>query len=776
MNSVLLLALLLGGTSGQAAPAPAVSSVPADTTGLGVVRGTVLSAHSGTPLPRAVLELRTAEGFRFAVADSAGRYRLEGVPAGEHRLRALALDHAPLEVTARLGPSGLVQLDLTLDLRPIVLPPLLASVDTVPGFGDVRVVASGEGRPRHLRETELRALETSPGMAELGLGDAAAPPAGPDPDHPSVLYVRGAASDLKLVLLDGAPVYAPFHLGGLMDAFQPGVLREARLWVGGAPARFDGGISYVLDMRTRGGATDRVRTAGAVDLLGARTRVEGPVGPGSFLVGGRTVHGAVHEDITGSPLPYDYEDLLARVDLPLGEESGLSATGFWNREAVALEALAGEEDVAYWGNLAGSARWHGRLGEGRLELVAATGDFTTRLPVAIDGFRIAEGSSRRSRVEALYGQKAGPGRVDAGLSLERLAVNLQSEPVPSMEDGSPATSLPAAPERQVPARGEAAGSVLGAFADVAWNPMEELELRAGLRTDAFMTEHRLRIAPRLGASWKAGEGTVLSLAVGRFHQYVRAPETVLAADLDGWTPSLEQGAEAGGEELPAGALLAVVGASHLVLGLENRLREDVNLGLEAYLKAYDGLPFAEGLRSSGADMWLQRAGEHWNAWLGYSIGWAWTESSPERPTSRFAGRHLLSGGAGAALPSGLDLDVGLAYGSGLPFTPIPRTADGDTGESLPVLARATVENPEEGPDPGLGAPHGSYLRLDARLSRTWSGRLDHREFELTPYLKLLNALDRRDALFYHFDPERDLRPRSLAALPLLPVVGLEWRI
>jgi hypothetical protein len=53
----------------------------------------------------------------------------------------------------------------------------------------------------------------------------------------------------------------------------------------------------------------------------------------------------------------------------------------------------------------------------------------------------------------------------------------------------------------------------------------------------------------------------------------------------------------------------------------------------------------------------------------------------------------------------------------------------------------------------------------------WFGR----DVVLRPYLKVLNALNRRDALFYHFERWRDQDPRPLADLPLLPVMGVEWR-
>jgi hypothetical protein len=43
------------------------------------------------------------------------------------------------------------------------------------------------------------------------------------------------------------------------------------------------------------------------------------------------------------------------------------------------------------------------------------------------------------------------------------------------------------------------------------------------------------------------------------------------------------------------------------------------------------------------------------------------------------------------------------------------------------------------------------------------------------YLRVLNALDRRDALFYYFEPWRDPDLTPLAELSVIPVLGIEWR-
>ena len=106
-----------------------------------------------------------------------------------------------------------------------------------------------------------------------------------------VLFMRGSTTELKLVLLDGIPVYTPFHVAGLMNSFEPAVLGSADLLVGGAPAAYDGGLTHILDLRTREPRRDRVRASGAIDLVSASGALELPLGSrAGALVSGRGLH------------------------------------------------------------------------------------------------------------------------------------------------------------------------------------------------------------------------------------------------------------------------------------------------------------------------------------------------------------------------------------------------------------------------------------------------------------------------------------------------------
>jgi hypothetical protein len=194
----------------------------------------------------------------------------------------------------------------------------------------------------------------------------------------------------------------------------------------------------------------------------------------------------------------------------------------------------------------------------------------------------------------------------------------------------------------------------------------------------------------------------------------------------------------------------------------------------AFYKSYDGTPEVNGLRSSGIDLWLNWKNGPWAAWGGYSLAWAWSQQELLGTSDRFSARQLLSGGVSAPLPSGVRLDVRLASSRGIPYTPIPTSATGGfPGTNDEVYDEIAQE--ARARDAISGAPAGSYLRIDARVSRRWTARLLGTDVELAPYLKVLNALDRRDALFYQFEAGRDLRPRSLESVPFLPVIGIEWR-
>ncbi|HEY0811272.1 MAG TPA: carboxypeptidase regulatory-like domain-containing protein, partial [Longimicrobiales bacterium] len=388
------------------------------------VRGQVRSEGSGNPLRLATVEVVSANRILQTTTDSFGVYVLRNVPSGRRILRATHLDHAPLEIEVVVNSTQNLVLDFGLELRPVKLAPVTARATTMKSASDT--APSGEAA---LGQAEVKAMEATPGVAELGLADATREVPGQQPTDPTdILYVRGGTADLKLVLLNGAPVYAPFHLGGLINALDGDFMRAARLYVGGAPARYDGGLSYVMDLETRAGRSAQSHATLGFDLLGSRTLVEGPITESStYLIGARSVHGMGARAFLDDPFPYSYTDGIGRLDLP-APGGQLTLTGFWNQETVRLDSLSGGNARAIWGNTAASVRYRGEILGSEADIIVAIGDFHTQLPVG--GVRpiVTEGTARRMRAVAHFARTVGTVGLQYGVTAERQRFDFRAWP------------------------------------------------------------------------------------------------------------------------------------------------------------------------------------------------------------------------------------------------------------------------------------------------------------------------------------------------------------
>lgn len=723
----------------------------------GVIRGSVRSEQTGQAVPYAVVEVASSTTTLRVTADSVGSYLVRGVPAGRRRVRARALDHAPLEVDVLVQPGREARVDFDLRFAPV---PLVGLTVT----GEVEERGIGGTDPGELGRAVVRSLEVTPGVAELGLTELSRVVGdGQDPADPTdVLYVRGAPADLRRVLLDGAPVYAPFQAGGLLQAFEPALMSRADLYLGGAPARYDGGLSYLLDLETRAGGRDRFRSSGTADLLTAQVMAEGPVGPrAGFLFGARTVHGGGASWLMNDPFPSGYQDLIGRVDVDMGRFGQLRATGYWNRESIDLgDEPSGRYEEAAWGNRAGALNYRGSIAGRSIEATAAAGLYRARLPLGNSIQRLmVDGSSRQTRLALDISEGDEGLRVNYGASYEETAITQRARAL-SLLAGEVSST--------------ASGNAAGVYLDLDWEAAPRLRIRGGLRADHFSSTGMgtTQLTPRLALAWTISERAVLTLAGGRFRQLVRRGEEFEPASLDIFARAHDSGFRA-------------AEASHLLIGLEQLLTDRVRLGIEGYYKRFGEMPTEFGLvraNTSGLDFWLRGSGGRLKGWAGYSLAWVWTgPTKAGNATDLFSGRQLLSLGATADLGGGGFLGLRLAYGAGVPYTAVPdgpiagEMVNEKSGAAV-LLANAreiVLESPSIASLPG--APDAPYLRLDAEFSYPLHTRWGGAPVTFTPYLKVYNALDRRDALFYRSDGAVPGSPRPLAALPVLPVFGFEWR-
>jgi hypothetical protein len=209
------------------------------------------------------------------------------------------------------------------------------------------------------------------------------------------------------------------------------------------------------------------------------------------------------------------------------------------------------------------------------------------------------------------------------------------------------------------------------------------------------------------------------------------------------------------------------------------------LSLQGYWKTTRGLPVLGGadLQHTGFDVWLTQPVGRVVVWGNYSMAWAWTELIQDVRTDIFSGRHFLRAGAMADVGRRVRLEADISFGAGLEFGEIPRPGpanlsmvpgSGPEGTPGPSFSAVPGDGPITIPSILVTVPEGSYVRLNLRATAQFDSHLFGRRTTLQPYIRVINVLDRADALFYQFDQASDPEPRAFGAVPILPVIGIEW--
>lgn len=782
-------AVLLG--TGAAAQAPTT----------GVVQGTVRAASSGEPVAGAAVQV--LELGREARTDRDGRFRLAEVPLGRWRVRAVAPGFAPAERVVTLPASGELVVELTLPARPIALQGLEVR-------GEPRA-AHGAG-PGALR-IEPEVVRALPAAAEPDVLQALQllPSVQAASDFSSAPYVRGGSPDQNLLLLDGAPLFNPYHLGGVFGAFDPAVVAAVDVLPGAFPARLGDRLSSVIEVRTREGRRDRVHGSGGLGLISSRASLDGPLpgGRGSFLVSARRTYldavvglGRALR-LSSGRFPYAFTDAHLKLDRDVGRGGQLTASLYLNDEQFRIPQPKGFDGTARfdWGSRLGSLRYRHTLApnlvaELRLAATGFGGRFLardrpcTRDPdypeVCVYTDDPAERDTlvttlqARTRMTDLlagtdvvwYGARH---ELHAGLQVDAYRLEHDLRVAPYKFDDL----VPNLWQRQAP-------RTLAAYVEDEWRPSDRLRLRGGLRV-LEAGDAGTAWMPRLGAEYELTPSVSLALGGGRYAQALhtlRNEESVVAGLI---AYDLLRGAT-------AGTGLSI--ARDLAAGVTWQPAAATLLRLDAYRRAYDRVPVpppaldaldAPILVSDSIQMGTERAHGlellalhsrgRAQLTLSYALSFAEMRLGETRYPPRFQRRHVLD--ALLALPAGERGQVGirLAAASGQPYTPvaalIPRyDHDPATGAFLPGQPADWSFVPGAHNSARLPA----YLRLDLGWRKDYERRWFGRAMTVTPYAQVLNALGSRNVLAAA--PEGDGRGqavlRFLPQLPILPSFGVEW--
>lgn len=704
------------------------------------VSGRVMDAVTREPVPHATVLLQNDEAVRSTGTAVDGRYSFSGAFAGEYRLRVQhpGYEATDLGIVVTAGRTLLV--DLAVRARPVEMDPL-------------RIATNGAGPPgsfsaedpdsiaRGAAAAEMPWLANMLGgaFADLGLGTPAArSPSALDKDgHPEhVLHVWGSGAGHGRVVLDGASLSAPLHLGRLLPPVEPFLLHRAEVFNGGAPAAHDGGAMYIVDFETRPARSDRVHASAEMDLLSGRASLEVPLSEdGSVLLGARRVNDQLVDLLAPGDFDYAYRDGLARADWRSGS-ARLRATAWASREAVLLPRDRGRDEAA-WANYAFSTA--ARLGDSENTHVSAS--FTrgqAHLPLlSAPGGRVDAGADR---ILAGVTHETTHREVDltAGLQVEHVRFFRRSS---AYTDPSGAT-----PERSMCTAALPCSAAAGFSSAIHASALVPLggatTLRAGARA-VTLSHGDLNILPRLKLTRLVGSSLSLSGSAGRFSQPA--------------IPGRVAGAPAA-EDDP----IELVQADQLQLEAIWQLALRSRIAISAFSRsASTGGANYQPVEWTGIELAaVHRAGPTDLAFI-YSV-------SRQQSRPHDAGSWLHRSGLSAETRMRrLRGTASVQYGNGIPVTSIVLEQPASEWRRLPEH--------EESERPAGQIHPVSYVRIDASVGAEWVKRVGSRTWVVVPYAKLVNAARAEDALFFFEEPDSDGTPQPLAALPTLPVIGVALR-
>ena len=758
------------------------------------LRGVTVRIFPGNAVAPGTLEVREdALVLRSALTDETGFFRAQPLPAGEVWLQFLSLGFAPALERVQVPSEGRVQIQVT----------LRAEVLQVQGI-EVEGLRSRE-RTRFeteagvtLREVTAQTLRRLPGLAETDpvralefLPGVVAPT-----DFSAAFHVRGGSSDQNLILLDGFPIFNPFHLGGVFSVFNADLVDRVELASGGFPAAFGGRVSSVLRVESDPG-DGTLEVEGGVSLLAARATVSGALpkrmasGLGlsstAWKVAGRRSYvDQILRPVTG--VPYHVADLQGVMRGWTSGGSRWTLTGYGGEDVLDLGRLDLEDfplRVRWtWGNRMVGAEWlRGLAGGGALEARAGWSYFGSSIRFA--DFGDVQFDSRIHQV--ILGGKGripvgGRGELSAGVQLDHYqGLNLA-------ETGG--TSF-----------GEERGRGWNhaTFLQGRWQEPGRWTVEGGLRLEGWHGNDLTVVepTPRLAVRRFVGRGDVaLKASVGRYAQFVqsvRDEEQPLGIDF--W--------------VTAGSRIPGVLSDQAQVGFEVLRDSGWSLSSDVFVREFRGVisqnpvddpndPEDRYLRGTGTAYGIDAFLERRTGRVQGSLSLSYLKADRTFPDV-FSGRipaepftyppvfdRRLDADLVLRFPLGRGWDGGLRWhvGSGITYTrpvasyPIfsPRqTLDGRV-RWRPDLVEAGQED-NEGPfgvilGPRNGERYPTYHRLDV------SARKDFRRGwgTITPFVNILNVYNQKNVLFYFFDFSSVPATRSgLTMFPFLPTVGFDVR-
>ncbi len=716
----------------------------------GTLRGTITDSKTGEALLYANVLIKELQ--HGASTNDNGYFIFTSLPANQtYTLVGSYVGYEEKEIRVLVSANRVTELNIALN-------PSSYELQTVEKVGHkqmetnatdvgLRVITMKEleSMPQGVETDLFRSLQYVPGVKTTG-------------DISSRYYVRGGSADQNLILLNGAPVYNPFHALGIFSIFDPEIVNSMELYKGGFPAEYGGKVSSVLNIITKDGNKNQFSATGSLSLLTGKVLVEGPIPFGSYIISGRKTYSnsIFKKFLNDQDVPLDFYDFSFKVNYSnpqIGEGTKIVLHGFSSQDRIIRESEF-SEDYLWQNNLFG-IKW---------SQIANNSPVFWDIAIALSTYQ-GEIIPKLSNVRPLINDVR-----DVSFSSNfNYVLDSRDEVILGFDIKDISTALQLENNRGAVSNISTKGSQIATYLKYKFLRFDNLGIDIGARLNLAQLAKKggSVLDPRVNITYSFIPQISIKAAYGFYQQdlITLTKEDQILTLFEPWliTPDY----------------LGPTKSTHYIGGITFRFIENLTLKFEGYYKNTENLPVVNEDKIFNTDRdFISADGESygWETFIGYNNelvnftasytnAWSYKTVGEWRYYPKYDIRHSFNVGLGINIGKGWLFSGMWIYNSGLPFTQLTGYYDKyyvkdiyfdedyfDSTEPYTLLADKNLARLPE------------YHRLDLTLSK----KLSISSINLMLNFSILNVYDRKNILYFN----RETGER-VNMLPFLPTATLK---
>ncbi|MEO0041503.1 MAG: hypothetical protein RL329_951 [Bacteroidota bacterium] len=635
----------------------------------GILRGNVYDKATGQPLAYVNILLKETTFGTTTTQD--GFYSLN-VPAGSYTVSVSFVGYNATETKIEIGNEAIVyqRFDLVENDKDLETVEISGKREAARNTVQISKIT--------VTQKQLKALPSTGGEPDIAQYLTVIPGVISTGDQGGQIYIRGGSPVQNKILLDGMPIYNPFHSIGFFSVFETETIRSADVLTGGFNAEYGGRVSAIMDLKTREGNKKRFSGLVSGSPFQAKVLLEAPLSAMSDEGGGSSsvlftakqslldktstnLYKYAARDSFG--LPFGYTDIYGKVSFNAAGGSKFNVFGFNFKDKVSYTNIA-------------DLNWNNRGGGANFTLVPASLSLVINGSVGYSDYQLqlVEGKTDP--------RKSGITSTNAGLDFTYFGSN-NNETKYGVELTNVTTSLQFKNFLGFTFDDKDNSTELAAFVKYRWKS-KALVLEPGLRIQYYASLGIAKIEPRFAAKVNISDKFRLKFSGGLYSQNLLS--TVNERDVVnlfvGFVSSPEYPIYKPGTQQNVSERLQT--AYHVVGGFEVDLSKHLELNVEPYLKNFTQLIginrnktqnldpnyMVETGRATGLDISLKYDKNNLYVWTAYSIGYVNRNDQIQEYPTNFDRRHNLNVVTSYSFGKKKSWEIGgrFNYGTGFPFT------------------------------------------------------------------------------------------------------------